>query len=246
MKHRAFALALTVAAIVTPALAGEPRAVIELFTSQGCSSCPAADKLAGQLRQDPSVLVLSLPVDYWDYLGWKDTLALHGHTVRQQAYAQSRGDREVYTPQVVVNGVVHALGSDKAAIEKAIDETRAKAQPLTVPVTLNVADGKLTVNVAEAAAAGAGKAEIWLCPYASTIPVTVERGENRGHTLTYYDVVRRWVKLGEFTGKAQSFTLPVADVTKGESSVDHVAVLVQREPEGKPGLMLGAAATSLR
>ncbi len=95
MKHRAFALALTVAAIVTPALAGEPRAVIELFTSQGCSSCPAADKLLGQLRQDPSVLALSLPVDYWDYLGWKDTLALHRHTVRQQAYAQSRGDREV-------------------------------------------------------------------------------------------------------------------------------------------------------
>ena len=245
MKHRAFATALTLAAIVTPALAGEPRAVIELFTSQGCSSCPAADKLAGQMRQDPSVLVLSLPVDYWDYLGWKDTLALHGHTVRQQAYAQSRGDREVYTPQVVVNGVKHALGSDRAAIEQAIDETRAKAQPLTVPVTLNVADGKLTVNVAEAANS-AGKAEIWLCPYAGTIPVNVERGENRGHTLTYYDVVRRWVKLGDFTGKAQSFTLPVADVTKGESTVDHVAVLVQREPEGKPGLMLGAAATSLR
>ena len=88
MKHRAFATALTLAAIVTPALAGEPRAVIELFTSQGCSSCPAADKLAGQMRQDPSVLVLSLPVDYWDYLGWKDTLALHGHTVRQLAYVK--------------------------------------------------------------------------------------------------------------------------------------------------------------
>src|SRR5689334_25389100 len=93
-------------AIVRPAHA-DPRAVIELFTSQGCSSCPAADKLLGQLREDPSVLALSLPVDYWDYLGWKDTLALHGHTVRQQAYAQARGDREVYTPQVVVNGVVH-------------------------------------------------------------------------------------------------------------------------------------------
>jgi len=246
MKHRAFATALTLAALVTPALAGEPRAVIELFTSQGCSSCPAADKLAGQMRQDPSVLVLSLPVDYWDYLGWKDTLALHGHTLRQQAYAQSRGDREVYTPQVVVNGVVHALGNDKAAIENAMTESRAKAQPLTVPVTLRVADGKLTVNVADAANTGAAKAEIWLCPFASTIPVTVERGENRGHTLTYYDVVRRWVKLGDFTGKAQTFTLPVADVTKGESNVDHVAVLVQREPEGKPGLMLGAAATSLR
>jgi len=247
MKRRAFALALTVVGLAAlPAVAGEPRAVIELFTSQGCSSCPAADKVLEQLRQDPSVLALSLPVDYWDYLGWKDTLALHGHTVRQQAYAQARGDREVYTPQVVVNGVVHALGSDKSAIEKAIAETRAKDAPLSVPVALHVADGKLTVDIAEAANGGTGHAEIWLCPFASTIPVTVERGENRGRTLTYYDVVRRWVKLGEFTGKAQSFTVPVADVAKGESDIDHVAVLVQREPDGKPGLMLGAAAASLR
>ena len=246
MNHRAFAVVLTAAALVTPALAGEPRAVIELFTSQGCSSCPAADKLLGELRRDPSLVALSLPVDYWDYLGWKDTLALHGHTVRQQAYAQARGDREVYTQQVVVNGVVHALGSDKAAIEKAIDETRAKATPLTVPVSLRVADGKLTVDVADAANAASGNAEIWLCPFASKIPVTVERGENRGHALTYYDVVRRWVKLGDWKGKAQTFTVPVADVVKGESDIDHVAVLVQREPDGKPGLMLGAATASLR
>src|SRR5579875_1219036 len=245
MTHRAVALALALAALARPAFAGEPRAVIELFTSQGCSSCPAADKPLGQLRQDPSIVALSLPVDYWDYLGWKDTLALHGHTVRQQAYAQARGDREVYTPQVVVNGVVHALGSDKAAIEKAITETQAKDSPLTVPVALHVSDGKLTVNIADASSS-TGSAEVWLCPFASKIPVTVERGENRGHTLTYYDVVRRWVKLGDWQGKAQTFSVPVSDIVKNESDIDHVAVLVQREPHGKPGLMLGAAAVSLR
>jgi len=248
MNYRPFALAFAFAVFASPVTAGETRAVVELFTSQGCSSCPAADRLLGQLRQDPTIVALSLPVDYWDYLGWKDTLALHGHTLRQQAYAQARGDREVYTPQVVVNGVVHALGSDKEAIETAIAKTRAESRaddkPLTVPVTLNVADGKLTVKVAEAADGGRG--EIWMCPYASKIPVTVERGENRGHTLTYYDVVRRWVKLGNWTGTAQTFTVPVADITKGEGNIDHVAVLVQREPDGKPGLMLGAAATSLR
>jgi len=243
MNFRAFALALTAAALVSPAVA-EPRAVIELFTSQGCSSCPAADKLLGELRQDRSVVALSLPVDYWDYLGWKDTLALHGHTVRQKAYAQARGDGAVYTPQVVVNGVVHALGSDKAAIEKAIAETRTTDKPLTVPVTLRVADGKVTVSVADAA--DGGRAEVWLCPYVGKIPVTVERGENRGHTLNYYDVVRRWVKLGDWAGKARTFTIPVSDVVKGESAVDHIAVLVQREPDGRPGLMLGAAAVSLR
>src|SRR6201981_2801086 len=106
------------AAVTVPVAAhGEPRAVIELFTSQGCSSCPAADKLLGELSRDPSLVTMSLPVDYWDYLGWKDTLALHGHSDRQRAYAETRGDRAVYTPQVVVNGVVHVLGSDKAAIE---------------------------------------------------------------------------------------------------------------------------------
>ncbi|MET0167901.1 MAG: DUF1223 domain-containing protein, partial [Vicinamibacterales bacterium] len=83
----------------------EPRAVVELFTSQGCSSCPAADKLLGELSRDPSLITMSLSVDYWDYLGWKDTLALHGHSDRQRAYAEARGDREVYTPQVVINGV---------------------------------------------------------------------------------------------------------------------------------------------
>ena len=148
-RHIAFAAALICTASMTPppASAGEPRAVIELFTSQGCSSCPAADKLLGELSRDPSLVTMSLPVDYWDYLGWKDTLALHGHTNRERAYADARGDREVYTPQVVVNGIVHVLGSDKAAIEQAIAQTRQSAAPLTLPVTMTVADGKVTVNV---------------------------------------------------------------------------------------------------
>ena len=96
--------------------AGEPRALLELFTSQGCSSCPAADKLLGELAADPSVVALSVPIDYWDYLGWKDTLASPGHSARQRAYAKVRGDREVYTPQIVVNGATHVLGSDPGAV----------------------------------------------------------------------------------------------------------------------------------
>ncbi len=93
-----------IVAIVRPALA-EPRAVVELFTSQGCSSCPPADKIIGELAKDPSVIALSMPIDYWDYLGWKDTLADARFSARQKAYSLMRGDREVYTPQVVVNGV---------------------------------------------------------------------------------------------------------------------------------------------
>jgi len=103
-----------------PASAAEPRAVVELFTSQGCSSCPPADKLLGDLAKDPTLITLSLAIDYWDYLGWRDTLALPGHANRQKAYSHVRGDRDVYTPQAVINGSVQALGSDRGAIDRAI------------------------------------------------------------------------------------------------------------------------------
>src|SRR5215217_6197975 len=138
-RQLALPLAVIASALLTSAVASaEPRAVIELFTSQGCSSCPPADKLAGELAQDPSLIVMSLAVDYWDYLGWKDTLALPGHTNRQRAYSKSRGDREVYTPQVVVNGAMHVLGSDKHAIDNAIAQTRKHEGTLSLSVSLSI------------------------------------------------------------------------------------------------------------
>ena len=159
----------------------ETRAVIELFTSQGCSSCPAADKLLGDLRQDPSIVAMSLAVDYWDYLGWKDTLALHGHGNRQRAYAKTRGDREVYTPQVVVNGRVHVLGSDHAAIEDAIEQSKKNPQTLSLAVSLAVNQTEVTVKAP--AKAGSVPGEVWLCPITKEVPVAIGRGENHGRTL---------------------------------------------------------------
>jgi hypothetical protein len=256
-RHIAFAAAaICTASLTLPAAnAGEPRAVIELFTSQGCSSCPAADKLLGELSRDPSLITLSLPVDYWDYLGWKDTLALRGHTNRERAYADTRGDREVYTPQVVVNGIAHVLGSDQAAIEQAIAQTRQSAAPLTLPVTIAVAGGKVTVKV-PAANGGQGSAqgsaqvsaEVWLCPIIGKAEVAIERGENRGHTLAYTNVVRRWVKLGDWSGKAETFNMPVTDLPDADFSlrdIDSIAVIVQSGVAAKPGVMLGAATASL-
>src|SRR5215467_8664039 len=120
MVRRSLARAVIVvcaSAATLPIAHAQTRAVIELFTSQGCSSCPAADELMGELASDPSLVSISLPIDIWDYLGWKDTLADPRHTARQRAYSKVRGDREVYTPQVVVNGSYHVLGSDKVAIE---------------------------------------------------------------------------------------------------------------------------------
>ncbi len=247
MNCRTIAIAAVLAcAASTSAVAGEPRAVVELFTSQGCSSCPPADRLMGQLAKDSSLITLSLPVDYWDYLGWKDTLALHGNSNRQRGYAITRGDREVYTPQAVINGVVHALGSDKAAIENAIAQTRRNAAPLVLPVKLTVADGKVTVHVPTAEG---GSGEVWLCPVTGKAQVKIGRGENRGRTLNYYNVVRRWVHLGNWNGKAEEFSIPFAKIPDGGFSlkdVDRVAVIVQSGAAAKPGLVLGAATAALR
>ena len=136
-----------IVAIIRPALA-EPRAVVELFTSQGCSSCPPADKVIGDLAKDPSVIALSMPIDYWDYLGWKDTLADARFSARQQAYSRVRGDRGVYTPQVIVNGAANLIGSDREGIEGAIGETRKADGVMSIPVSMALAGKQITVSVA--------------------------------------------------------------------------------------------------
>ncbi len=122
---------IAAAGLTAAAQAKPPRAVIELFTSQGCSSCPPADELLAKLATEDDLIALSLPVDYWDRLGWKDTLAKHAFTERQVAYSNVRGDGEVYTPQAVVNGKEHAVGSERSAIDAAIAET---ASSLSVPL----------------------------------------------------------------------------------------------------------------
>jgi len=243
MGHRRVVLSLVAAvfASASAAMAGETRGVVELFTSQGCSSCPAADHLLGELAKDPSLVAMSVPIDYWDYLGWKDTLAKPGHTARQRAYAQIRGDRAVYTPQVVVNGAVHVQGSNKDLIEQAIAQTtRQHAGTLAVPVTITPAGDKVSVKIA---ASKDARGEIWLCGLSRSVPVTIGRGENRGKTITYYNVVRRWVKLGDWNGSERTWAVPLSDVAADD--VNSVAVLVQGGDHNKPGRMLGAAVASL-
>jgi hypothetical protein len=219
------------------ASASEPRALLELFTSQGCSSCPAADKLLGELADDPSLVAVSVPIDYWDYLGWKDTLASPAHSARQRAYARVRGDRQVYTPQIVVNGSTHVLGSDRAAVERAITVTDRNAAIMSVPVLMSVGGNSLNVKVA------AGKehvgGEVWLCPLAQSVQVEIGRGENNGRTVTYHNVVRRWLKLGDFTGTDTAWKIPIADIVG--DNVDAAAILVQQGTHDKPGIVLGAA-----
>jgi hypothetical protein len=232
-----------IVAIIRPAHA-DPRAVVELFTSQGCSSCPPADKIMGELAKDPSVIALSMPIDYWDYLGWKDTLADARFSARQKAYSQMRGDRDVYTPQVVVNGSVHLIGSDREGIESAIGATSKADGVMSVPVSMIQAGKQINVSVA---ASGKGPVmahgEVWICSVSKAVPISIGRGENRGREITYYNVVRNLLKVGDWNGSAGSWTVPLENISR--DGVDAAVVYVQDGNRDKPGPMLGAAYTLL-
>jgi hypothetical protein len=218
-----------------PATAGDAKAVVELFTSQGCSSCPRADKLLGELASDDRLIALTLAVDYWDYLGWRDTLALHAHTLRQKGYANGRGDRQVYTPQAVVNGLMETIGSDRYAMERIVTKTTS-AESLSIPVKLARNGTSITVEVG----AGHGPAaSIWVLPIISKSPVTVERGENRGKTITYHNVVRGWTRVGDWKGSPVRLSLAVPDLA--QSGADTAAVLVQSGTADAPGPIRGGA-----
>jgi hypothetical protein len=217
--------------------------LLELFTSQGCSSCPAADKLIGELAADPSLVAISVPIDYWDYLGWKDTLANPAHSARQRAYARVRGDRQVYTPQIVVNGSMHVLGSDRAAIDRVIAQTDRNTAIMSLPVLISEGGADLTVKV-ESAENEHTAGEVWLCPLAKAVSVAIGRGENHGRTVTYHNVVRSWRKLGDWTGTASTWSIPVSEIKTDD--IDAAVVMVQEGTHDKPGIILGAAFAPLQ
>jgi hypothetical protein len=231
-----------IAAIVRPAHA-DPRAVVELFTSQGCSSCPPADKIIGDLAKDPSVIALSMPIDYWDYLGWKDTLADSRFSARQKAYSRVRGDRDVYTPQAVINGEVHVVGSDRAGIEGAISDTRKTEGVMSVPVTMTVTGKQINVSVAASRDPAASHGEVWILSVSREVPISIARGENRGREITYHNVVRNVLKVGDWNGNAGTWSVPLENIS--HEGVDAAAVYVQDGNRDKPGAMLGAAYTTL-
>jgi hypothetical protein len=218
----------------SPAAATPRKAVIELFTSQGCSSCPAADALLRRLADRDDLVALSFPVDYWDYLGWKDTLASPKFSERQRAYARTRGDGAIYTPQIVVNGVAHVNGSDEGQIARAIERT-GKAS--AVPVRLREDKGKLIIEAGEPPQGLPGKdATIWLAVIAKSIEVPIRRGENQGKTITYTNVVRELLPVGMWSGKALTVRLDRGSFMR--PGTERCAVLLQ---QGNTGPIVGVA-----
>ncbi|HXE02256.1 MAG TPA: DUF1223 domain-containing protein [Hyphomicrobium sp.] len=213
------------------------RAVVELFTSQGCSSCPPADTLLKTLADDPSIMALTLPVDYWNYLGWKDTFASSRNSDRQRSYAKVRGDGSIYTPQVVVNGIQHVNGASKAEIENAIGATSKSLGPDRIPVrfwqennTLNIATGGAQPGHP------VEEATIWFGVVQTSGTVDVTQGENKGKSLTYTNIVRELTPIGLWKGQPMQIQIPRGAVMLAETQKS--VVLIQ---EGRAGPIIGAA-----
>jgi hypothetical protein len=220
-----------------PGSASPTNSVIELFTSQGCSSCPPADALLGRLADRPGLVALSYSVDYWDYLGWRDTLASAANSERQRDYAFARGDGRVYTPQIVVDGVTHVNGADEEAIQAAVKAASVRLAQVKVPVSMRGEGDTLVIDIG-AAPENSDKraATIWLAIAKEVEKVTVTRGENRGHELSYHHPVRELTPIGMWHGEAMTLRLPLKDLkTMGG---DCLFALLQVENAGP---MLGAA-----
>ncbi len=232
---RIFACAATFLLFLIAPASSQPRAVLELFTSQGCPSSPKADDLANWLVQDPNVLVLTYSLDYWDYLGWKDTLALPGNSARWRAYGLARGDRRVFTPQVIVNGTTSTMGSDKAAIESAV--LKAEDHP-DVPIDIREQSARIEVKIGSLPRA----AEVWMIAYSSQRTVEIAKGDNAGRTITYNNVVRRMTRLGAVNGKPAHFLITRSEAVPADA--DRYLVMVQAGTSGVPGPILAAQVAS--
>jgi hypothetical protein len=217
-----------------PATVADYPVVLELFTSEGCNSCPPADALLGQLAQQHDLLPLAFHIDYWDYLGWKDPYSSKFATARQSAYGRVL-DVMVYTPQMVVDGARDAIGSDEAAVKLAIEAERAR--PKLKLVVLRDGRGELKVAIP----AGEGQSapsSVYEALFDSSHVTPVGRGENSGRTLTEFNIVREWRKIGEWTGNATELSLDL----EPRSNTDACAIIVQ---EGNNGPVRGATAFRL-
>lgn len=226
MRKATFAIAGLLSLVWVSAAAARQPVVAELYTAQGCSSCASADRLIGQLAERKGVLALTFAVDYWDYLGWSDTFARPEFTERQRAYMQKMGMREVYTPQVVIEGRVQASGANTAKVDALLkQELRGRRDP---PQML-IRRGRAAIGSGRAPKGGA---DVWLVRYdPAEQTVTVKRGENRGQTVVQKNVVRQLVLLGTWRGRSRLFPLPAAPTP------DLKTVILLQAPKG--GRILG-------
>ncbi|MBO0734237.1 MAG: DUF1223 domain-containing protein [Methylocapsa sp.] len=206
---------------------------MELFTSQGCPYSPRADEWLAAVAHNPGVVAVSFPVDYWDFIGWKDTLASPAFTARQKAYAAANRSWRAYTPQVIVDGIAAAAGGHEDEIEQAISKAKGRSGAMSVPMRLVKSSGHYSIEIGDG---DNGPASVILLTVARSATVKIRRGENAGRSVTYTNVARTMNKLGEWTGKSETFNLP--DVPQdGRGFI----VLMQEGTPEHPGAILAAA-----
>jgi len=199
---------------------------IELFTSQGCSSCPPADARLGQLARRPDIVALSFHVNYWDYIGWKDRFATQETTARQHTYARTLKQRYVYTPEMVVDGMAHDPGVTPGPIDALLVEARRRSPRRATPVLTRASDGTLDISLATFPLEG--PADVVLAVYDRRHATPVRAGENDGRTLDNFNVVRRFETIARWNGETARWSVPADRFAAGQG----VAVLVQRSDQG--------------
>ncbi len=241
MLFRSLFCALALLVLGQPASAGQfregPKAVLELFTSQGCSSCPEADAMLDELGQRPDVIALAYHVDYWDYIGWQDTFGAKEHSKRQRDYAAAWGSSRIFTPQLVVNGDCGVVGNKRHKVDAALES--ATLIPLSVDLS-DAGDDTIDVRIAGKPDSGSAEAVVWLVTYIDRAEVEIERGENEGKSIAYTHIVTGRQVLGRWDPvEGATLQLKLAEVLTGPS--DGAAILVQQDKGGLPGPILGAA-----
>ncbi|MBY3037853.1 MULTISPECIES: DUF1223 domain-containing protein [Rhizobium] len=214
---------------------GTPKGVVELFTSQGCSSCPPADAAFRKLVNQGDVIALAYHVDYWNYLGWADTLSSKENTERQYGYAKTMGRSNVYTPQAIVNGRDHLAGADLNGINSKIDTYSSEGNGLTVPISAAMRGDELEIKIG----AGQGKANVVMVYFDKEKTIDVEKGENSGKKISYLHSVTNVETVGMWDGKATSLTLPASVLQRPQ--LEGCAILLQSATaDGDPAAILGA------
>ncbi|ACS58301.1 DUF1223 domain-containing protein [Rhizobium ruizarguesonis] len=214
---------------------GTPKGVVELFTAQGCSSCPPADAAFRKLVNQGDVIALAYHVDYWNYLGWADTLSSKENTERQYGYAKTMGRSNVYTPQAIVNGRGHLAGADLNGINSQIDTYSSEGNGLTVPISAAMRGDELEIKIG----AGQGKANVVMVYFDKEKTIDVEKGENSGQKISYLHSVTNVETVGMWDGKATSLTLPASVLQRPQ--LEGCAILLQSATaDGDPAAILGA------
>lgn len=198
--------------------------VVELYTSQGCSSCPPADEYLRKLATEPGVIALALHVDYWDYIGWTDKFGNPKFTDRQKAYAHAGGSNTIYTPQMIVGGVDRVEGTDPALVEGAIRRHQAALAPVALHL---VRHGERVQIAAEADPPLQVPLHVQLVRYHPNARVHIEYGENAGQVLDYANIVTAWSLLGTWDGRSP---LQLTATAEGD---DPVVVILQEDGPGR-------------